>query len=128
MYKAKVDEGKSKLPILNDETIKQRIERQMESLKLIKQKKASAYQKKIFLSKLDRLFDILICQCEMAPCEADNCSVELCSGAHVSCLCLREEKIPIMELGFIHDQRSKLGHAGKMQMGRPDLPETIRQQ
>ena len=36
------------LPIHNDETIKQRIERQMESAKLIKQKKASAYQKTIF--------------------------------------------------------------------------------
>ena len=45
----------TELPIHNDENIKRRIERQMESAKLIKQKKASAYQKTIFF------LDILIC-------------------------------------------------------------------
>ena len=39
-----------------------------------------------------------------------------------------DEKIPPMELAFIQDQRAKVGHKGKMQMSRPDLPETLRLQ
>ena len=116
------------IPIYNDDVIKKKIERLIDRATLVRKKKASTYQKNLLISRMDKLFDVLICQCEISPCEAEQCSSETCSGAHVDCSCLREEKIPVMELGFIHDQRSKLGHKGKMQMGRPDLPETIRQQ
>ena len=111
----------------NDDVIKKKIERLIDRATLVRKKKASTYQKNLLISRMDKLFDVLICQCEISPCEAEQCSSETCSGAHVDCSCLREEKIPVMELGFILDQRSKTGHTGKIQMGRADLPETFRQ-
>ena len=116
------------MPIHSDDVVKKKIERILDRAKLVRQKKASTYQKNLLISRLDKLFDLLICQCDISPCEAEECSSPGCSGAHISCECLREEKIPVMELVFIHDQRSKVGHTGKMQMGRPDLPETSRKQ
>lgn len=84
-----------------------------------------------FVSKLDKLMDISICRHVIILCKdklslcpnPSECEVK----AHVSCDCPREKKIPIMELRWLHVQRSKVGELSTMQMGASDLKETRKQ-
>ena len=46
---------------------------------------------------------------------------------HITCACLRAEKIPAMELLFIMDQRKKIGLRGE-EMGKADKVEARRQE
>ena len=48
-------------------------------------------------------------------------------GAHITCSCPREEKLPVLELLFIHTQRQKVRDLGGMSIGAPDFPESQRQ-
>ena len=48
---------------------------------------------------------------------------------HITCACLRAEKIPAMELLFIMDQREKIGlRGGGMQIVKADKVEARRQE
>lgn len=82
-------------------------------------------------SDLDKLFDILACSCEIKTCEEFNCSPpddEICEfKAHILCLCLKQFKIPKLELGYIRDQRLKVGTKGHLQIGKVDVKESLRQ-
>ena len=97
----------------------------------LKKKKPEAKEKERaeFVSDLDKLFDILTCQCEIKSCEefqcdkGNSCSVQ----AHSSCTCLKHFKIPKLELAYIRDQRLKVGTKGKLQMGKVDVVESARQ-
>ena len=51
------------MPIHSDDVVKKKIERILDRAKLVRQKKASTYQKNLLISRLDKLFDLLICQC-----------------------------------------------------------------
>ena len=116
------------LVLITELSLKNKIARAMTTAQNISKKKVSSKQKDIFLAKIDRLFDILCCQCPIKSCASVSCSDEECAGAHIDCSCLREFKIPVMELRYVLDQRTKLGHTGLLQMGPPDLPEAVRQQ
>lgn len=82
--------------------------------------------KERFMLKLDKLFDILTCKCQITNCEEEGC--EGCvNQAHINCSCSREKKIPVKELAYIKGQKEKVGSKGPHQMGGPDLPEHKRQ-
>ena len=86
-----------------------------------------------FDKKLDQLYDFTKCRCEIKPCSVkppclDPRTGEKCvQEAHITCTCVREERLPGMELLFIHKQRQKVGEVGGMQIGAPDYPESHRQ-
>ena len=42
-------------------------------------------------------------------------------------LCTREEKLPNLELLFIHKQREKIGDKGEIMIAAPDITESQRQ-
>jgi hypothetical protein len=50
--------------------------------------------KDAFLEKLDKLFDILNCKCEMVPCRDHSCPVTCTKEIHVTCSCAKEKRIP----------------------------------
>jgi len=81
--------------------------------------------KEIFAAKLDKLFDILNCRCQICfgsefGCPADSgCRKE----AHINCTCPKEMRIPVTELAFVKGQREKTGSIGPHQIGLPDLGE-----
>ena len=79
-----------------------------------------------FSAKLDKLFDILNCRCQITSCEEAGC--EGCEiQAHINCFCVREKKIPSKDLSYIKGQKEKVGSKGPHQIGTPDLPEHKRQ-
>ena len=82
--------------------------------------------KERFNVKLDKLFDILNCKCELTSCDGAGC--EGCvTQAHIKCSCTREKRIPVKDLAYIKGQREKVGSKGPHQMVGPDLPEHKRQ-
>ena len=96
----------------------------------VNRKQGSVKSKNIFLKKLDHLFDILVCQCPIRSCIESDCLPSYCEGgAHINCYCLKQFKIPTMELMYIKDQREKIGlTGGEMQMGTADKVEAKRQE
>ena len=91
-----------------------------DTAKQINRKNITSKKKDNFMENIDKLFDILLCQCPILPCEPQVCDPP-CDIPHIQCLCPRESKIPVIELAFIQDQRSKVGlHGGKMVMGAVD--------
>ena len=66
-------------------------------------------ERKAFLANLDKLFDIVSCQCPMLSCSEFGCSDDCKDRIHINCSCHKENRIPALELEFINDQRSKTG-------------------
>ena len=69
-----------------------------------------------FVQRLDRLVDILNCQCYISKCSEVGCG-SCKNGAHVFCKCPRAQKIPVLELAFIKGQRDKVGSIRPFQIG-----------
>src|SRR6218665_1732188 len=114
-------------PIINSQPrILKKIQESWEETKNISLGRGKLDVKEAFTPKLDKLFDILNCKCEMFVCSEFGCFGDAgCSkGAHINCTCPKEMKIP--ELAFIKGQREKTGSIGPHQIG-PNLPEHNRQ-
>ncbi|KAK1886299.1 3-deoxy-D-manno-octulosonic acid kinase [Dissostichus eleginoides] len=82
--------------------------------------------KERFSVKLDKLFDILTCKCQITSCEGggcDGCVIQ----AHINCSCSREKRIPLKDLAYTKGQKEKVGSKGSHQIGGPDLQEHKRQ-
>ena len=101
-----------------------------------KQKGASKLEKKI-QPQLDRLFDIISCHCHIncvdeeeniVECDDENCGRNKNHQQQISCSCVRELKIPALEISFVRAQRLKVGDKSSYQMGGNDQPESRRQQ
>ena len=65
-------------------------------------------QRKAFVASLDKLFDIVSCQCTILSCSEFSCSDNCKAGVHIDCSCPKETRIPALELEFINDQRKNL--------------------
>ena len=128
--RAKWAETNPMLVLIKDESISKKMLKSYDTAHAINRKKAKSKAKEIFMEKLDHLFDILVCQCPINLCEKPDCNTAHCNGgAHISCSCLRQFKIPPMELRYILDQREKVGlRGGEMQIGKPDRVEAARQE
>ena len=121
-------EGNPDLVLMDQKSVVKRISRLHESAVQINRRSLSKARTDNFLEKLDRLFDMLVCQCQFISCTESRCDQAGCTGVHLQCFCPREEKIPEIEWEFAKDQREKIGHRGLMQMGAPDIPEAKRQE
>ena len=71
------------------------------------------------------MIDLLHCKCVIKSCEENSCESGCSQGAHIICTCPRECKIPVLELLFIKDQRSKVKR-GSIIIGGIDKTETAR--
>ena len=110
------------LPLQTERYIIDRLVKQWTSAKNLTREHSNKTLRDDFLKRLDRLFDILRCQCVIRPCADSSC--DGCSDkAHVACNCKnkRDVKIPTQELNFIMVQRSKVGSKSHLQMGRVDV-------
>ena len=79
------------------------------------------------------MYDLTKCRCQILTCdEFLKCAdyEEKCkAGFHILCPCVKAEKLPLLELGFILSQRNKVGEKGGMQIsGQPDRKDCARQE
>ena len=112
--RAKWDQTNPQLVLIPESALLLRMTRIYERALQVNNNKLSAKAKKIFTDSLDKVFDILVCQCPFEKCLKPDCNPAHCyDEAHITCTCLRAEKIPAMELLFIMDQREKIGLRGE---------------
>ena len=71
--------------------------------KLAFRKKVCPREKRTFTHKLDKLFNILTCDCEFVDYVSAKCNNQPCSSKHLNCCCPRESLIPKLDLAFIKD-------------------------
>ena len=108
------------LVLFQTKSIINKIVKLHDTAKQINRKNITSKKKDNFMGNIDKLFDILLCQCPILSCEQQVCDPP-CDIPHIQCLCSRDSKIPVIELAFIQDQRNKVGsHGGKMVMGAVD--------
>ena len=84
-------------------------------------------QRASFGEELDKLFNILVCDCHFICCAEAKCLDEACTSVHIDCNCPRDSKVPKLELPYLKDQREKVGKKGNFQMGSKDAKETANQ-
>nr|XP_047127618.1 uncharacterized protein LOC124808520 [Hydra vulgaris] len=77
--------------------------------------------------KLDKLFGILNCKCQISYCNEFGCKVVCKQQAHITCNCSKEFKIPIIDIFYIKTERDKVGARGLLQKSSKDLPEYNKQ-
>ena len=94
---------------------------------IVSKRKVHRRTKAKFEAELDRVFDILTCQCPFLSCVESKCNEPDCETPHIRCTCPLASKIPHLELAFIRDQRQKVGTKGGMHIGKLDKEETARQ-
>ena len=112
--------------IYSEKFLKEKIFKDWTDLVNISLGKKGQKEKEKIVSKLDSLYNILLCKCDIQTCEVKNCPITCKDKVHICCSCPREKKIPKIELEWIYDQKSKKGRKGKMQLARVDLPESQR--
>ena len=78
--------------------------------------------------ELDKLMDLTACPHTIYLCQepTSNCkNPKKCKiGAHIGCSCTLVEKVPVLDLLWLHSQRAKVGEKSAMQMGLCDQKET----
>ena len=114
-----------KPPVVSDKkALVQRVKRLWEKATAIALKKETKEAVvSSFESKLDRLFDITVCQCTITLCN-EGCIKE----AHIFCTCMKDKKVPLLELSWLKSQREKTGSKSNLQMVTEDKKETEKQQ
>ena len=113
--------------MMNRDTIINKVERDWRrALDIVNNKGKSVKQKKEnMMLKLDKIYSVLFCQCpNIRSCMEEGCGKDCKKGAHIECSCLKEQKLPVIELLFIRDQRNRV--KGGLGIGLPDHIETAK--
>ena len=116
------------LPLLHEKRIYQKIRELLQMVKDINRKRATSKKKTILCTKLDKLFDISACHCELPnnipcndrrlKCKRDNCPFK---DNHTICTCESHLKVPNeVDRIYLWDQRNKVGPKGRFQLGNTD--------
>jgi hypothetical protein len=70
--------------------------------------KGAKQKKELIMDKLDKFYNVLYCLCtNIISCEERGCDSECIKEAHIECTCPKDQKIPVIELLFIRDQRNR---------------------
>ena len=111
---------------VNPRLPKQKLDQVRKKVGKLRSRVVSANKKKIsvpkqddFEAKLDKLFDISLCNCNLPiePCSS-KCP-QPCNIQHISCSC-KANKVPLEERVYLKDQRAKIGPRGTLQLGPVD--------
>lgn len=119
----------SELPLISHDSVTKRVKRLLDKVHLINQKKAPPSSVKALNDKLDSLFDISACDCELPVRECSdrqvNCKIKNCRSMHIVCQCNQENRVPIEERQYLKDQKEKKGQKGAYQMGSRVLTKNV---
>ena len=94
--------------IISDKSISDKIIESWDIATNISLNRVKKDKKDKFELKLDRLFDILSCKCNISYCTNYGCTSDCSLEAHIKCVCPRDKKIPIKDIPFIKGQKEKL--------------------
>ena len=112
--------------IVSDKTIIDKIVEAWSFVSDVVSKSVSKTKKEKFIIRLDKLFDIVTCKCQITSCSDFDCSSSCSQEAHISCSCQKDRKIPVKDIPFIKGQRDKVGSRGPYQIAGVVMVEHIR--
>ena len=112
--------------MIGRDSIINKIEREWRrALDIVNNKVKGVQQKKVAMEdKLDKIFSVLLCQCNILTCQEEGCSEACKKGVHITCLCPKVQKLPVIELLFIRDQRKRA--KGGLGIGPADHKESAK--
>ena len=114
----------SEIPLISESGCYIKVSRLVDDIESIKKKRFTTSKLDSMTSKLDKLFDISSCSCQLdqVPCTHPRiqCKVLKCKQLHILCTCRAECNIPLIERQFLKDQREKTGPKGSFQIGSID--------
>lgn len=113
----------SNLVLHSDKFVCRKITESYEKMKYLNRSKSSGHKSSKFEQTLGKIFDIIVCKCNIVPCSEGNCS-GCVYAAHCFCVCPLSVRIPKTELDYVMDQRSRVaGARGDFQISGKDLSE-----
>jgi len=111
----------SALPLLSKKAVRVKVNRLVQQVRSINWKKSSTRAENTLTNKLDRLFDISSCTCNLDAVSCShpqiNCRDIDCRMEHILCRCPSNKQVPIEERLYLKDQRQKVGLKGSLQLG-----------
>ena len=94
------------LPLLREHYIKQKVDRSCINAKQLNRKSLNVIKVKNMTEKLERLFDISSCCCELPILKCDDyavkCKIENCQTRHIVCTCPLNKKVMLILLFFLY--------------------------
>ena len=119
--------------IINKKSLSTKILTDWQMAQKVSNNKGTKKEIEKFDEKLDKLYDLTKCRCQMITCSEFGKCADLekkCKNVfHVICHCPNEDKLPFLDLAFLHSQRIKVGEKGGMQIsGLADREESDRQE
>ena len=88
-----------------------------ETVSKVSRNKANKKDIENIMNSLDKLFDIITCNCIIYLCNDEKIDCTGCSlGAHIFCKCQHDQKVPKLELQWLYCQRQKMGEKSSLQM------------
>lgn len=110
----------SNLPLISDKSVENKVTKVLDTVRAINWKTAKLQQKDMLNDKLDHVFDISACTCDLeeVPCldRRIQCKKPECNETHIVCICPPEINVPVSERMYLKDQRSRTGNRGLYQM------------
>jgi len=104
----------SELPLISVYSATLRVKLLIEKVNSINQKKVSSAAVNAMDEKLDSLFDISACNCDLPVCECSdrevNCKLKNCMLVHIVCQCNKENRVPTEERQCMKDQKDRKEH------------------
>ena len=114
--------------VIKKSSTSRKIKQKWENLVAVANGRCSAAVRKRRLEELDKIFDIVCCKHEIFLCGDEKSNCTGCNiGAHISCSCAKDSKIPKIELLWLHSQRNKIGERSSFQISQPDMKESEKQ-
>ena len=116
---------------IKEDSIRAKVERLWGKVEEVKRGRAKKTEREKVELLLDKLLDITTCPHSIQLCNepGSGCKdVKKCKfQAHIKCDCPHEKKVPVLELRWLHAQRTKRGEKSSMMMSLDDKPETAKQ-
>ena len=107
------------MPVVKEKWLIDRLSLEWGKAKQLVKKRSNKPKLQTFLDTLDKLFDICLCKCRIFECKDFDCP-GCDAGAHTTCRCPKDNKVPVEELSFLRMQRSKVGGKSGIQIGPVD--------
>ena len=83
-----------RLVLIKSDSAAERIRITYQTATRVNQKKGiTPTQRKNLLEKMDKIFDLIVCQCQFLECSVVGCTESTCCKVHINCLCAAQYKV-----------------------------------
>ena len=116
---------------IREDSVGKKVERLWGAVEEVVRGRSTKAKKEKLEEQLDKLLDVIACPHKIQLCNEPGSGCKDVKGcrprAHISCDCPKEKKVPVIELEWLHAQRTKIGEKSSMMIALDDKKETKKQ-